>query len=148
MRPTDDNAGEMPDEMGNEPTPPEMSDAEAFEFYDDPANREPQGPPVRRGSAHPDQPPSAAQEIDADRLGSVLYAWMMDDPQRGWNIIGMALPTGQYMPMVTSSMEVAWQGFDWAQAHANRHNVRCELVVYERSTTIAIVDPEPGGDDG
>lgn len=79
---------------------------------------------------------------------SVLYAWQMYvDEKREWNIIGMQMqPGGQALPLVTSSIEIAWQALELAQAHANRANTRCRLASFVYDTDLAIVDPEPEGE--
>ena len=110
-----------------------MTDEEAAEFYADPANREPQGPPVRRSA--PTDRTETAREI-----GNVIYAWQMrvDD---GWNIIGAMVAPGHTLPLVTTSMAVAWEAFEVAQAHANRGQCQVRLAAFKFDTLAAVVEP-------
>lgn len=72
--------------------------------------------------------------------GSVMYAWQMQ-VEGGWNIVGMKMPTGQYLPLVTSSLPLAWEAFEIAQAHANVNQCQVRLAAFTFSTVAAIVDP-------
>lgn len=71
-----------------------------------------------------------------------IYAWQMLDPDRGWNIIGMQMPNGTTLPMVTTDMKIAWSMFEIAQQHANGRGVQCRLAAWDHPGVIAIVDPE------
>jgi hypothetical protein len=90
------------------------------------------------GSSQPLPPP--LNEIDT--ASTILYAWQMLNDQSEWNIIGLMTPQGQTLPMVTTSFDVAWQAFDIAQEHANRHNTRCRLASFKYETVMAIVEPD------
>jgi hypothetical protein len=87
----------------------------------------------------PAEPPTT--EIDI--TDSTIYVWQMLDPERGWNIIGLLTPQGQTLPMVTTSFDVAWQAFEIAQEHANRHQTRCRLAAFKFDNLMAVVEPEP-----
>ena len=84
-----------------------------------------------------DQPQA---ETSAKQTGDIIYAWQMqvDD---GWNLIAMLMPNGQSMPLITTTLGVAWEAFEVAQAHANRHQCQCRLATFRFDGVTAIVDP-------
>ena len=97
---------------------------------------EPQGP-----IDLPDPPiPARISERRMPEVGSVLYAWQMQ-VENGWNIIGMAVPGGGHLPLVTTSMPMAWEAFEVAQAHANRAACQVRLATFRFDSLAAVVEP-------
>jgi hypothetical protein len=90
-------------------------------------------------SAPTDQPPSEPAQMPT-WIGNVLYAWQMR-VETGWNIIGMAMPNGQMMPLVTTSLPMAWEALEVAQAHANRGACQVRLASFTFGSVIALVEP-------
>lgn len=93
--------------------------------------------------SHPtDRTASEPQQIATDPVivGNVLYAWQMavDD---AWNVIGITMPTGQTLPLVTTSVRVAWEAFEVAQAHANRNQCQVRLMAFSAGNVMAVVVP-------
>jgi hypothetical protein len=88
------------------------------------------------------QPPPTTEQIHTTTGPQTIYTWQMLDSERGWNIIGMRMPNGATLPMVTTSIESAWSLFEVAQQHANAHGVQCRLAGWGRPDVLAIVDPE------
>lgn len=85
--------------------------------------------------------PTAASPFP-DQQPGVIYAWEVDDPTHGWNIVGMMMPNGATMPLVTSRFELAWESMEVAQAHATKTKRQCRLVSFMQADLLAIVDPE------
>lgn len=74
-------------------------------------------------------------------LGNVLYAWQMEVDD-GWNIIGATAPgTGMILPLVTTSVRVAWEAMEIAQAHANANQCQVRLAAFGYGETMAVVVP-------
>ena len=73
-------------------------------------------------------------------IGNVLYAWQMR-VETGWNIIGMTMPGGMTMPLVTTSLPMAWEALEAAQAHANRGACQVRLASFTFGSVIALVEP-------
>lgn len=96
---------------------------------------EPQGPIDLPAPPIPEEYQRRQPEV-----GNVLYAWQMQ-VDGGWNIIGMAVPGGGHLPLVTTSMPLAWEAFEVAQAHANRGACQVRLAAFRFDTVAAIVDP-------
>lgn len=92
--------------------------------------------PIPDGIA--DERPSHERRQPA--VGNVLYCWQMQ-VEGGWNIIAMGTGTGVSMPLVTTSMPLAWEAFEVAQAHANRNQCQVRLAMFNFDTVAAIVDP-------
>ena len=86
------------------------------------------------GSAPTDRPETSRE------IGNVLYAWQMrvDD---GWNIIGAMVAPGHTLPLVTTSLPIAWEAFEVAQAHANRHQCQVRLATFTFDNLAAVVEP-------
>lgn len=96
--------------------------------------------------------PEVAEDVDSsasehtDRpqplreIGNVIYVWQMQ-VANGWNIIGMQMPSGQTMPLVTTSLPLAWEAFEIAQAHANVNACQVRLAMFTFDTLAAVVDP-------
>ena len=76
----------------------------------------------------------------ASRIGDVLYAWQMQ-VNDGWNIIGMQMPQGGALPLVTTSLPMAWEAFEVAQAHANRSACQVRLAAFTFDSLAAVVEP-------
>lgn len=76
----------------------------------------------------------------AREIGSVLYAWQMQ-VAGGWNIIGLTIQGGATLPLVTTSMAMAWEAFEVAQAHANRNACQVRLATFKFDTLAAVVEP-------
>lgn len=72
--------------------------------------------------------------------GDVIYAWQMQ-VEHGWNIVGMVLQNGTTLPLVTTSMALAWEAFEVAQMHANRHQCQVRLATFTFSGLAAVVEP-------
>ena len=73
-------------------------------------------------------------------IGNVLYAWQMR-VETGWNIIGMTMPGGMTMPLVTTSLPMAWEALEAAQAHANRGACQVRLASFMFGSVIALMEP-------
>jgi hypothetical protein len=93
-------------------------------------------------SAPTDRTSTPASEIRTPSNYEPIYAWQMHSPEQGWNIIGMRMPNGTTLPMVTTDLRNAWSLFEVAQAHANVHGVQCRLAGWAKPEVVAIVDPE------
>ncbi len=89
-------------------------------------------------SAHTQPEPPRPQESATD----VFYAWQMLNDREEWNIMGLQMPNGQYLPMVTTMPKLAWESIDVAQAHANRNGTRVRLAAFSLGDVIAILDPD------
>lgn len=83
---------------------------------------------------------SVLGEVDRTRVGNVLYAWQME-VDGAWNIIGAVAPTGQVLPLVTTSVRVAWEAIEVAQAHANRNQCQVRLMAFSAGDVMAVVVP-------
>ena len=77
------------------------------------------------------------------QVGDVLYAWQMH-VNNGWNIIGVGMPGGATMPLVTTLLPMAWEAFEVAQAHANRNQCQVRLAMFNFHSLAAVVDPNDG----
>jgi hypothetical protein len=86
--------------------------------------------------------PTSYESPQITESATVIYAWQVDDATHGWNIVGMQMPNGVTMPMVTSRFDLAWQTMEIAQEHANRTGRNCRLAVFAYSDLIALVEPE------
>ena len=85
-----------------------------------------------------------AEQLAAERrqpeVGSVLYAWQMRVAS-GWNIIGLQMGDAS-LPLVTTSMPMAWEAFEVAQAHANRNQCQVRLATFVFDSLAAVIDPD------
>lgn len=109
----------------------EMSDED---FSDRPFTDDPSGGMAAMAEA-PDEPVAYSRGI-----GDTLYCWQMQ-VESGWNIVGMVLQNGVTLPLVTTSLPLAWEAFEVAQAHANRHACQVRLACFQFETVAAIVEP-------
>jgi hypothetical protein len=98
--------------------------------------------PDRLYEDNPDSPISAPTDRAATTLqtGDVLYAWQMQ-VENGWNIVGLTLQGGMTLPLVTTSMAMAWEAFEVAQAHANRNACQVRLATFRFDSLAAVVEP-------
>lgn len=67
-----------------------------------------------------------------------LYAWQM--LQNGvWNLIGMALPNGQALPMVTMNARVANEMENIARAHGEAANCPVRLISFVPGAILQLI---------
>jgi len=128
--------------MTHESDIPEQADQPFVDPTGFPYPHQPSPDEAEPGDSGASQSPPTTEQIRTTTGREAIYAWEMFDSERGWNIIGMRMPNGATLPMVTTSIENAWSMFEIAQQHANASGLQCRLAGWARPDVIAIVDPE------